>query len=66
MKEEEEMLKKVFSESVKETLREMSEEGVGARARNAEAIPSKKELEEHNLDHAVFRSRCPHCVKGRA
>jgi hypothetical protein len=27
---------------------------------------SKKEAEDHNLDHAVCRSWCPHCVKGRA
>ncbi len=31
-----------------------------------EAAPSKKEVEEHNLDHAVFGSWCPRCVKGRA
>ncbi len=31
-----------------------------------EIAPSDKEVEEHNLDHAVFRSWCPHCVKGRA
>ncbi len=36
------------------------------RARNVEAVPNSKEVEEHNLDHAVFRSWCPHCVKGRA
>ena len=24
------------------------------------------EVEVHNLDHGVFRSWCPHCVKGRA
>jgi hypothetical protein len=66
MKEEEEMFKKVFGESVEETLREMSEEGFGARARKVEVVPRKKEVEEHNLDHAVFRSWCPHCVKGRA
>ena len=29
-------------------------------------MPSAREVEEHNLDHAVFRSWCPHCVKGRA
>ena len=37
-----------------------------ARARNTAVVPSSKEVEEHNLDHAVFRSWCPHCVKGRA
>ena len=47
MKDEEEMFKKVFGESVEETLREMSEGGVGAKARVVEAVPSKKEVEEH-------------------
>ncbi len=64
--DEEEMFKKVFGESVDEALREMSEEGVGAKATKVEAVPSKKEVEEHNLDHAVLRSWHPHCVKGRA
>ena len=30
-----------------------------------EAIASK-EVEEHNVDHGVFRQRCPRCEKGRA
>ncbi len=46
MKDEEETFKKVFGESVEEALREMSEEGEGARARKAEAVPNKKEPEE--------------------
>ena len=33
--------------------------------RKTEAVPSDKEVEEHNVDHAVFRAWCPHCVKGR-
>ena len=37
-----------------------------ARARKTGAVPSQKEVEEHNLDHGMFRSWCPHCVKGRA
>ena len=37
-----------------------------ARARKTEIAPSDKEVEERNLDHAVFRNWCPHCVKGRA
>ncbi len=60
------MFKKVLGESVGETLREASEEGVAARARKVEAVPSQKEVEDHNLDHAVFRRWCPHRVKGRA
>ena len=43
-----------------------AEEAVGARARRTDAVPSAREVEEHNSDHAVFRSWCPHCVKGRA
>ena len=52
--------------SAKEKEEECTEEGVKARARNTAAVPSSKEVDEHNLDHAVFRSWCPHCVKGRA
>ncbi len=66
MKGEEEMLKRVFGESAEETFRGTSEEGVGARARKVEAVPSKKVVEGHNLDHVVFRNWCPHCGKGRA
>ncbi len=33
--------------------------------RRTEAVPNDKEVEEHNVDHAVFRAWCPHCVKGR-
>ncbi len=29
-------------------------------------MPSAKEVEERNLDHSMFRSWRPHCVKGRA
>ncbi len=32
----------------------------------AEAVPSKKEVEVYNLDHATFRNWHPRCVKGRA
>ncbi len=60
---EEEMFEKVFCQSVGETLRETGEEGIAARARKAEAAPGKEEAEERNLDHAVFRSWCPRCVK---
>ncbi len=60
------MFKKVFRESMEEALRDVSEEGVGAKARKVEAVPSKKELEERKSDHAVLRSWRPHCVAGRA
>ena len=63
----EEEFKRVFGESSKEVMeREIGEEAVRARARKTETVPSQKEVEEHNLDHGVFRSWCPHCVKGRA
>ncbi len=52
------MFENVFGQSVEETLRDAGEEGVVAS-------PSKKELENHNLDHAAFRGWCPHCVKCR-
>ncbi len=41
------------------------EEAVRARAGRTEAAPSAREVEEHDLDHAVFRSWCPHYLKGR-
>ena len=28
--------------------------------------PTQKEIEEHNVTHLPFRSRCPHCVSGKA
>ncbi len=59
------MFEKVFGQSVEEMLRETSEEGSAARARKVEAAPSKREVEDRNLDHAVFRSWRPHCVKCR-
>ena len=46
--------------------REIGEQEVRAKARKTEPVPSQREVEEHNLDHGVFRSWCPHCVKGRA
>ena len=49
-----------------QTLEDKGEEAAGARARKTEAAPSQREVGERNLDHGVFRSWCPHCVKGRA
>ena len=46
--------------------REVGEESSKPKVRNAEAVPSEREVEEHNVDHGVFRSWCPHCVKDRA
>ena len=34
-----------------------------AKMRRTEAVPSDREVEDHNVDHAVFRAWCPHCVK---
>ena len=45
---------------------EESQEEARVRVRKEEAVPNETEVEEHNIDHAVFRSWCPHCVKGRA
>ncbi len=66
MRDEEEMLEKVVGESLEEASRESGEEGVAARARKVEAVPSKTEVEDLKLDHAVFRSWYPRCEKGRA
>ena len=46
--------------------REVGEESSKPKVRTAEAAPSEREVEEHNVDHGVFRSCCPHCGKGRA
>ena len=42
------------------------EEAEAPKGRSAEVQPSKEEIEEHFIDHAVFRAWCPHCVKGKA
>ena len=34
--------------------------------RKVGANPTAKEIEEHELDHAVFKDWCPHCVKGKS
>jgi hypothetical protein len=49
-----------------ETPRNTGEDANAAKARKTEAVPSAKEVEERKLDHSVFRSWCPHCVKGGA
>ncbi len=42
-------------------------EAVRARAWRPDAVPSEREVEKrNNLDHAVFRSWCPHCAKGES
>ena len=65
----EDSFEKVFGQSVEEAIREergVGEEGPRPKVRTTEAVPSEREAEEHNVDHGVFRSWCPHCVKGRA
>ncbi len=67
----EEELRRVFEESAEEVARKQTEEGAGveavrARARRVETVPREKEVEEGDLDHGVFWSWLPHCVKGRA
>ncbi len=50
----------MFVESTKEVVeREIGEEAVRARARKTGAVASQREVEEHNLDHGVFRRWCP-------
>ncbi len=43
-----------------------NEEAVRTKTRKTEVAPSMREVEEHSIDHATFRSWCPHCVNGRA
>ncbi len=54
----EEELRRVFGESTEEVVERerpggVGEEAVRARARKTEAVPSQREVEERNLDHAV-------------
>ncbi len=37
----------------------------GVRERKVETAPIQNDLEDRNLDHAVFRTWCSRCVKGR-
>ncbi len=53
----EDEFRRLFGEGTKEVVeREIGEEAVPARARKTEAVPSQREVEEHNLDHGVFRN----------
>ncbi len=49
----------------RERQEDVGEEAARARARKAGIAPSEKEVEDRKVDHAVFRSWCPRCVKGR-
>ncbi len=66
-----EEFRRVFGESAEEVVErerrgEVGEEAVRERARKTGAVPSEREVEGRSLDHAAFRSWCPHRVKGRA
>ena len=41
-------------------------EGVKVKHGRTDEEPTAREVEERNMDHAVFRSWCPHCVKGKS
>ena len=45
--------------------REETDQEHKVKMRSTEAVPSEREVEEHNVDHAVFCAWCSHCVKGR-
>ena len=42
-----------------------AEEGVVAKSRRTEILPSAREIEEHNIDRGVFRQWSPRCFRGR-
>ena len=44
---------------------EQEEEHQKARAIASPELPSRREVEDHNLTHVPFRSRCNHCMGGR-
>ena len=61
MEELEDEYERIFGERA-----DVSEEAQRAKFRSVESVPLQIEVDEHNIDHAVFRSWCPHCVKGKA
>ena len=42
-----------------------SEEAARTKTGKTEIAPSTREDEEHHIDHAAFRSWCPHCVRAK-
>jgi hypothetical protein len=42
------------------------EESEKAQIRKSAGMPTKEEIDECNLDHAVYRAWRPHCVRGKA
>ena len=68
-KGEKDSFERVGGQELEEAIRkerEVGEESSKPKVRTTEAVPSEREVEEHNVGHGVFRSWCPHCVKGRA
>jgi hypothetical protein len=45
---------------------ENSEEANPVKFRKLGSEPTQMEIDEHNMDHSVFRAWCPHCVKGKS
>ena len=45
---------------------EAAEEGRAPKVLAAPPVPSRQEVEEHEITHFPFRSWCPDCVRGRA
>ena len=45
---------------------EEGEEAVRVEMKKAPQMPSKEEVEEHNITHIPFRDWCPHCIRGKA
>ena len=41
------------------------EEAEKTLAMRASVMPSKKEVEEHELPHCPYRAWCDHCVRGK-
>ena len=37
-----------------------------AKSQETAEEPTQGEVDEHNIDHGVFRAWCPHCVEGKA
>ena len=44
---------------------EMKEHGRREVKMNDPKMPSKEEVEKHNMSHLPFRSWCRHCVRGK-
>ena len=45
---------------------EDSGEVIKPEYRQIKREPTQQEIDDHNINHAKFRSWCPHCIKGQA